>query len=376
MRRLFLVMCSALFALPLIVANAALPENASVLKGTAYIRAHQTADGGLADSPGQNMDAIFALRAAGYDPAKETVGGKGPAEYLKANAAAVSGAAAAGKAALGAKAAGLDPKSVNGVDLIARINAAYDSAKGTYAGDDFSQSIAMLGLICTGNSVPAAAATALKSTQVATDGGWGFGGTSDPDTTAIVVQALLAAGVPRTDVSITKALAYFKAGQGTDGGFGYDTSESNASSTAFVVQALIALGENPEGADYTKSGVTPVGYLLGQQNDDGSFKGFDPAFSTNQVVPALAGRTFCNAPDTAITRTRPVVTPTATPTAPAPTATTTAAPTTPAAAPKPPSTGNSRPDDGSASLELELAAVVLMIAGTAAVFALRRRNSR
>ena len=46
----------------------------------------------------------------------------------------------------------------------------------------------------------------------------------------------------------------------------------------------------------TESGTDPVGYLLSQQRSDGSFTGFDPSFATNQVVPALAGRSFAAAP--------------------------------------------------------------------------------
>jgi hypothetical protein len=372
----FLVLLSVSLAamLPLLSASAALPETSAVLAGAAFIKSIQSADGSYGTtSPGQNMDAVFAVRSAGYDPAKDLVGGKGPADYLKANAAAATSAASAAKAALGAKALGLDPKSVNGVDLIGRVAAAYNATKGTYAGDDFSQSIAILGLACTGNSVPAAAAGALRATQT-TEGGWGFGGASDPDTTAIVVQALLAAGIPKTDAALTKALTYLKADQAADGGFGYASdTESNVSSTAFVVQALIALGENPESATYTKSGATPISYLLSQQNPDGSFKGFDAAFGTNQVLPALAGRTFCNAPETPITRTRPaaVATPTAQPTT-APPAAATPAPTTPA--PAPPNAGNSAGADNGLPRLAVLSGLLLVLAAGGAAVSLRRRR--
>lgn len=374
MRRFILCAAAAMVALPAMAASAAIPATGPVLAGAAYIKTTQLPDGTYGTAaPGQNIDAIFAVRASGYDPAKDTVGGKGPVDFLKANAGAATTAAAAAKAALGAKALGLDPKSVGGKDLIAAVTSHYDAAKGLYADDSFSQSVAMLGLACTGNSVPAGASTALKAAQVTADGGWGFGGVSDPDTTAIAVQALLAAGVARADPVVAKALAYLKASQGDDGGFGYDTSESNVSSTAFVVQALLALGENPESAAYTKNGLNPVQYLVSQQNTDGSFKGFDPGYATNQALPALAGRTFCNAPDTAITRTRPVATATPTPspaTVPA-TATPTGAPAT--AAPRPPATGNSSgaPGAGAPLVAIFGAALVL---GAAGLVAARRRG--
>lgn len=369
MRRFMLLAAAALAALPALAASAALPETNAVLAGAAYIKSIQLANGTYGTtSPGQNVDAILAVRSAGYDPAKDTVEGRGPVDYLEVNAANATSAAAAAKAALGAKALGLDPRAVNGTDLIARVSGSYDSAKGTYADDTFSQSIAMLGLACTGNPVPSAAAGALKAAQEPSEGGWGFGGASDPDTTAIAIQALLAAGVPKTDSAVAKGLAYLKEHQGDDGGFGYETSESNVSSTAYVIQALLALGENPESAAYTKNGRTPVAYLLSQQNADGSFKGFDPAFATNQALPALAGRTFCNAAETPITRTRPAVTPTPTP---RPATATPVPPLTPA--PKPPATGNTSP--GEAGLPpAALAGLALAGLGVFALAAGRRRQ--
>ncbi|MCC6961444.1 MAG: terpene cyclase/mutase family protein [Dehalococcoidia bacterium] len=354
MRKFALLALCALAALPAMFAAAATTESTAVLNGAAYLRTQQKPDGSYSGALGQTMDAVFAIRSAGYDPAKETVDGKSPADYLKAQLATEARVPVLAKAALAARALGLDPRATGGVDLIAKTTAAYDSATGAYAGDDFSQSIVMIGLACTGNTVPAGAAAALVKNQIADSGGWGFGGFADPDTTAIAVQALLAAGTAKTDASITKAVAFFHATQGSDGGWGFDPSASNASSTAYVIQALIALGENPSAAGWQKDGVSPIAYLLSQQEADGSFKGFDPVVGTNQALPPLAGRTFCNAADTPITLTRPTPTATpsptvATPTATVPTATATppttapsatTAPATPSVAPRPPATGN------------------------------------
>ncbi len=360
MRNWLFPLAGALAALPILTASAALPESGALVNGAAYLKANQLPDGGYASSPGQTMDAIYAVRAAGYDPSKDFAGGKSPVDYLVANAAAVTAPAAAAKAALAARALGLDPAAVGGVDFIAVTEAGYDSASGAYAGDAFSQSIAMLGLECTGNESGAKAVDWLRAEAVS-DGGWGFGGAADADTTAIATQAMVAAGVPASDPVLVKALAYLKASQAADGGWGFDPAASNTSSTAFAVQALIALGEDPESAAYTKSGVTPVAFLVGQQAPDGSFAGFDPGFATNQVLPALAGRTFCNAPETAITRTRPVE-------APSPAATPSPAPSpSPAAtveAPKPPATGDSASQDGGgAAAVLALVGVLAVIAG-------------
>ena len=360
MRRFLLPLAAALIALPFFAAHAALPKAGAIDAGATYIRSLQQPDGGYASSPGQTMDAIYALRSAGYDPAKDSTGGVTPVDYLKVNAAALTSAGAAAKGALAAKALGLDPKAVNGTDLAGVVAAAYDEDTGAYAGDDFSQSIAMIGLACTGNPVGAGAGAALRANQVETEGGWGFGGGSDPDTTAIAIQALVATGVPAADPALVKALAYLEATQGNDGGWGFDPNESNVSSTAYVMQALIALGEDPGADSWAKDGVTPVGYLLGQQNADGSFKGFDPAFATNQALPALAGRTFCDAPQAPVTRVVPAATPTAVATA--------------TTAPRPPSTGNTRAGNGGGRGVPVALGVVVLLAGGATATAMRRRR--
>ncbi len=364
---------AAIVAVPIFAASAAIPESKAATKGAAYLFSVQNL-GGTYDAnadkhaSGQVMDSIFAVRAAGFDPNKDVLpGGKSPADYLKANAAAAVKPAAAGKAALGAKALGLDPKAVNGTNLIANINSGLDAATGKYAADDFSQSIAMLGLACTGNAVAPNAASALKATQIS-DGGWGFGGSSDADTTAIVIQALLASGTPKTDAAVTKAITYLKTSIQPDGGWGYAPVPSNASSTAFALQALIAAGEDVNVPQYIRPGPSPVSFLLSQQNADGSFIGFDAIFATNQAVPALAGRTFCNAPETPITQTRPVATPT-----PVATSVSTPPPAATTVAPRPPSTGNSGDTGGASAFEVlpVLAALVLLSGG--GLIALRRR---
>lgn len=356
----------------MLAASAAIPETKAVANGAAFLLTVQDANGGYgALSAGQAFDSIYAIRAAGLDPNKDVVpGGKSPADYVKANAAAQDKPATAAKAALAAKALGLDPKATGGVDLIAVITKGLNSTTGKFGPDDFSQSIAMLGLACTGNSVPAPAVAALKGTQLP-DGGWGFGGASDPDTTAIAIQALLASGTPKSDASVTKAITLLKSTIGTDGGWGFDPTASNASSTAYVLQALIAAGEDVNIPQYIRPGPSPVSFLLSQQNADGSFIGFDPVYATNQALPALAGRTFCNAPETPITQTRPFVTPTPTPVK---TVTTPLATASATAAPLPPSTGNGPMSGGDATGGWLLVGLTLAAAGVAGVVVCRGRR--
>ena len=358
MRRLILLLAGVLAIFP-VLALAALPESAAVARGAAFIRTTQQADGGFGGfGDGQTFDAIYALRSAGIDPATVTTGGKSPADFLRTKAASQDKPANAAKAALAAVAMNLDPRNVSGTDLVSRVEAGYNATTGRYGADDFTQSVAVLGLVCTGNAAPNRAILALRTSQLA-DGGWGFEGASDPDTAAVAAQALVAAGIPASDATLTKALTYFKKTQAADAGWGFDPTSGNASSTAFVVQALLALGENVESAAYRKGAATPVSFLVSQQEADGSFKGFDPGFAANQVLPALAGRTFCNAPRTVVHAAPPTAPPAVTATPARPTA------------PLPPNTGSGYAHrDGTM---LVLAGLVLMIVGASAV-RLRRRS--
>ncbi|MCC6382374.1 MAG: hypothetical protein IT304_07680 [Dehalococcoidia bacterium] len=378
MRLYALFVAAGAAAASFLLAAAAPPTPEAITRAATYVQSQQQSDGGYGTAgAGAVADAVFALRSAGFDPNKDVVAGKTPADYLRANASAQDKPAAAAKMALAARALGLDPRAVGGVDLVARVTAAYTATTGRYAEDDFSHSVAVLGLVCTDNGLGADALGALQRSQNA-DGSWGFDGAGDPDTTAIAVQALRAAGLSKSDPALARALTYIRSSQGIDGGWGFDPSASNVSSTAYMVQALLALGELPDSAAYTRDGATPSQFLLSQQNADGSFKGFDALFATNQALPALAGRTFCNAPDTPVTRVRaaptatPAISATATP-APAtaspspatalPTATA-SGPTAPA--PAPPHTGS-----GSASeprrLELIIVGAALLAIGAGTV---------
>ncbi|MEO9255235.1 MAG: hypothetical protein ABI305_06835, partial [Tepidiformaceae bacterium] len=88
MNRVLFFIVAALVALPILAASAAIPETKAVNSGAAYIATLQTADGGYGGaSLGQNEDAILAVRAAGFDPAKDVASsGKTPVDYLVANA--------------------------------------------------------------------------------------------------------------------------------------------------------------------------------------------------------------------------------------------------------------------------------------------------
>lgn len=183
----------------------------------------------------------------------------------------------------------------------------YDPLTGQYSGQYGAgagpQAWAILGTASLNQAVPANAAAALSSLQQA-DGGWewvpgGFGGGTDTNTTALAIQALIAAGFPTNDSKITAGLDYLRNAQNDDGGFPYDPdspwgTDSDTNSTAYAVQAIRASGGDP--ASWTVGSADPISFLLGMQLSDGSFEyisgGGSNLSATQQAVPALLGRSL------------------------------------------------------------------------------------
>ncbi|MEZ4559506.1 MAG: hypothetical protein R2854_24230, partial [Caldilineaceae bacterium] len=180
----------------------------------------------------------------------------------------------------------------------------YSSTLGAYSVHPGINAWAILGAAAFEDDIPAPAVDALKA-SAAPDGGWewmtGFG--ADTNSTAVAIQALLAAGEPLTDTAIISGVAFLRRAQNDDGGFGYDPATaaeygSDANSTAYALQALYALGEDPAGAAWTRGpdGASPIDFLLNAQLDDGTIE-WQPGsganlLATQQAVPALLGRSF------------------------------------------------------------------------------------
>ena len=146
---------------------------------------------------------------------------------------------------------------------------------------------------------------AIKQTIIATvlaaqqpDGGWsycsedlyGYGIYSDPDSTAMALQAL----APYADnaeiaSAAEKAFACLKTQQGDTGAvlsFGAPSGES----TAQYILALCAWGENPEDAAYTVNGKTLVDGLCAFITENGgalNYAGVEDSLTTYQVMMAL-----------------------------------------------------------------------------------------
>jgi hypothetical protein len=274
--------------------------------GLQWLAPSQNSDGsygGSGGNAGATIDTLLANRALGGDAATwKSTAGSSLLDALRTRAAAYAalGASTAGKLALGLAAADEDPHSFAGLNLVISMTASFDPASGAYGTTNWDQAFAMLGMRAAGEAVPPAAASLLQ-TRANVDGGWGFvaPGTSDVDSTGLMLQALIAAGVAPTDTVILNALAFLDAAQNDDGGFPNEPiinngDTSNADSTAFAVQGLLASGEDPLAARWRPAATNPISYLLALQQPDGAFTfGGQPSqLATQQVIPALAGRPF------------------------------------------------------------------------------------
>ena len=191
----------------------------------------------------------------------------------------------------------------------------YGSSDPTYDGV-FRQSYAILGLKSAG-VVPDNASAGWLLDQQCADGSWMpyrsdltvpcafdaalFVG-PDTNSTSAAVQAVRS--VDDRPALLASALAWLDTNQNADGGWGfYPTNPTDPNSTALVVQALVAAGKLADPA-FNDKAAGPQAALLGFQltcaqpaADRGAPQYPDSAnaansFATAQGVPALAGRAF------------------------------------------------------------------------------------
>jgi len=240
----------------------------------------------------------FATRATAWLARPEILSG-----YIGDGVEAYAGATA--KLALEAQVRGLNPGSFGGVDLLARLRG-LQAPSGRFSdrsvfGDfsnAFSQSFAVLTLHRAGGA-PAAAVSFLAASQCP-DGGFPllFGQAtcvSDVDSTAMVVQALIAAGRPAVAAAGAQWLVSVQA---DDGSFA-DGGVANANSTGLAAQALRVAGRPGAWLQARRFLLTLQVGCAGAPADRGAIAftadGFDPATApraTAQAIPGLAGAGF------------------------------------------------------------------------------------
>jgi hypothetical protein len=280
----------------------------------------------------ETVNTLLALAAANVDLPLARTG----LAYMEANADAyitAEGSDGPGQLSLlilAAHALGADPTSFGGTNLVARLLATEQTTPpnaGRFGTDaqvpDFNsgpydQGLALAALKAVGMSAPAASVSWLQQAQCP-NGGWtapdpvtnpcdgdpGAGNGPDTNTTALALQGLAAQNGLTASIS-SSALSFLKNGQNADGGWAYDPNApdnqqtSDPDSTSLVIQALLALGLSPDGAQFVVAGHSPTSLLLSfvvtSGADRGAFSipfGGSPTtgdlFATFQAVPPLMG---------------------------------------------------------------------------------------
>jgi hypothetical protein len=285
--------------------GAAQKDGGDLTGAVSWLKDQQQEDGGFSNgfAPesdiGATADAVLALVIAGEDPALVKMKEKSPIDFLeeRIEAGDVQGAGAAAKVILALNAVGIDPRSFGGVNLVSAVLDDFDAGLGLFGMGPFDSGLALAALVAIGETFPEGAVDGLLASRLE-DGSFSFNVdeslvTGDSNTTAIVVQSLIAAGA---EDAIGPSLDYFRATQNEDGGWTYQKpsefgEETDANSTALVIQVLDAAGENLE--DWGD----PIATLESLQLESGAF-GFSATFpdanilATIQAIPTLAGGTY------------------------------------------------------------------------------------
>jgi energy-coupling factor transport system substrate-specific component len=284
---------------------------ASLAPEVSYLIGAQNSDGGFGAARGESSSELYTawaaigLAAAGRNPAQVRRGGHSLLDSLRGEAATLADLGDDERTILAASACGASAYAFAGRDLVGEVlrarapNHSFDEQANLTA-------FAIFALRAVGHSsgfVPIREAAGWLEHQQNGDGGFGFGArgsASDVDDTAAVLGALADAGARDSRV-LAAATSFITRTQNLDGGFPQQPGgESNAQSTAWGVQGLVAVGRAP-GSVRRRGSRTPLGYLESLITPGGSVRYSrtgtqTPVWVTAQVLIALSQKTFPIAP--------------------------------------------------------------------------------
>jgi energy-coupling factor transport system substrate-specific component len=280
---------------------------ASLSPELSYLTSAQNADGGFGAARGESSSELYTawaaigLAAAGRDPAGVSRGGHSLLDSLRGEASTLQGLGDEERTILAAHACGASAYSFAGRDLVAEVLRAR-ARDNSFESQVNLTAFAIFALRAAGHSAgfaPIREAAGWIERQQNSDGGFSFGvhgSPSDVDDTGAALQALADAGARNRGV-LGAAADYLIRSQNPDGGLPQQYGgESNAQSTAWAIQGLIAAGYTP--ANVRRRGSrSPIGYLESLLAPGGSIRysrtgAQTPVWVTAQALAALAGKTF------------------------------------------------------------------------------------
>ncbi len=272
----------ALVATAPVAVGASRSDQAAASRATAWL----TRQAGPSMPAGQQADIITNRRITGASPASL----KGALRALAPRAVAyATTAGATAKIVIAQRAAGASGV-LGGRDFLASLEG--QARDGRYGSTAFDQSLAMIALRVAGRRVPATAVTALNTARG--DDGWSFSlvpsEPADVDSTSMAVVALRAAGVPKTNPSITRALAWLSTQRSGAGWTAFSGAAPSSDSTALVARAQVAAGA---------SAAVGQAFLRAHQQRSGAIANTTTVpesrlLATIASVPPLAGVSLAN----------------------------------------------------------------------------------
>jgi energy-coupling factor transport system substrate-specific component len=280
----------------------------NVSRELAYLAFAQDSNGGFGAAPGQASSELYTgwaaigLAAGGRDPASLRRDGHSVLYALGAQAGTLEGAGDLERTILALRACGAPTGGLAGKSLIGGL-LRYRDSDGSFADQVNLTAFAIFALRAAGiawNGPTVSTAGRWLARQQNSDGGFSFathGSSSDVDDTAAALQGLIDSGAARNSAGVQRAVSYIERAQNLDGGMPQQPGgESNAQSTAWAVQGLVAAGRDVESVRRSGSR-SPLGYLQSLVTADGSVRysrtsAQTPVWVTAQALPALAGVPF------------------------------------------------------------------------------------
>jgi hypothetical protein len=272
-------------------------------KALTWLRAQQViTDGSYASSAAASVESLLAIAANHEDTSTWRPAPDAPSllDFVLAHAAEYSqdGVSEAGKLAVA-----LSGAEACWPDGALKPSDYYSPTLGALHSDAGPLAWGILGTLALDEPAPTDSVEYLINLALP-DGGWEWspGWGRDTNSTALALQALVAAGVPVTNSAIISGQTYLQSAQTEEGGFSYDPNASwgnvaDSNSTAYSLQGLMAVGVNVRYSALQKPGGDAIDFLIARQGEDGAlgWQTEQPApnlGSTQQAIPALLGQSY------------------------------------------------------------------------------------
>ena len=280
----------------------------SIAAAMDYLLSCQNEDGGFGANKESDSDikdtslAVIALASTGKNLSEFATKKGDPLTYLLERHEELDNLsnveAQIGRYVVALASAGLNPRDANGKNYVQTLKSFIHSdgevGMKNYIWDDAWVIMALTACNESKSDEVNRAVDRLKALQTA-KGGWSWSGGSsgeDPDTSGIVLCALLDSGEENSSDVVKKGLQYLSSEQNNDGGF--SSLGSNAATDGWAIMAIRAAGQNP--AEWRVGSNDPIGHLLSLQKEDGAVwwksdsEGMSFEWTANTILALAGGR--------------------------------------------------------------------------------------